>query len=243
MASPQLENGYTKIANELLEKIAALPISGSEFRVLLYVMRKTYGWGKKSDMISLSQFARGTGLPRRNVIRAIQSLVVKRPLIKDGSTYKLNKKWHQWLVVKRPPPSGQNGRSSGQTTTKSSGQLTPYKRNKSERTKENFSSDSVEYRLSELLLGLIRERNPSHKQTNLQSWAKNIDLTIRIDKRPPELIEQVIKWSQSDRFWKNNILSTGKLREKFDQLVLKMDDTRHGGVNHSQNSWEHVPQL
>ena len=45
---------------------------------------------------------------------------------------------------------------------------------------------------------------------------------IRLDKRKPERIEAVIYWCQQDPFWQSNILSTEKLREKFDQLELRM---------------------
>lgn len=45
---------------------------------------------------------------------------------------------------------------------------------------------------------------------------------IRMDKRDPAEIEKVITWCQQDPFWQNNILSTNKLRIRFDQLVLKM---------------------
>jgi len=48
------------------------------------------------------------------------------------------------------------------------------------------------------------------------------DVTIRIDHRSPEDIRRVIEWCQSDPFWQSNILSTAKLREKFDQLTVKM---------------------
>jgi len=89
-------------------------------------------------------------------------------------------------------------------------------------TIKTFSSDSIELRLSELLLGKILSRNQKHKKPNLQTWAKDVDLMIRIDHRTPEEIRAIIEWCQDDPFWKNNILSTGKLREKFDQLSLKM---------------------
>lgn len=49
---------------------------------------------------------------------------------------------------------------------------------------------------------------------------------IRIDGRTPDEIRAVIEWTQQDTFWMNNILSTGKLREKFDQLMLKMGGRR-----------------
>ena len=53
---PQLENGYTKIANELLEAIAAIRIPGEAMQVLLVIIRKTYGYCKKKDAISISLF-------------------------------------------------------------------------------------------------------------------------------------------------------------------------------------------
>ena len=44
---------------------------------------------------------------------------------------------------------------------------------------------------------------------------------IRLNNRKPEKIKEIIKWCQKDKFWQNNILSTQKLREQFDQLGLK----------------------
>ena len=63
MASPQLEDGYTQISNELLEALCWMNLSPYEWRVLLWILRKTYGWKKKTDWISLSQFSKETGLP------------------------------------------------------------------------------------------------------------------------------------------------------------------------------------
>jgi len=85
-----------------------------------------------------------------------------------------------------------------------------------------FLSDSIEVRLSELLLKKILSRNPNFKQPNIQSWAKDIFLMIRTDKRKPDDIQQVIEWCQNDPFWKGNVLSTQKLRKQFDQLWEKM---------------------
>jgi len=96
--------------------------------------------------------------------------------------------------------------------------------------------NSDEFRLSELLLNLILERKPDFKKPHLQSWSKHIDRMIRLDKRTPERIEAVIRWSQKDPFWQNNILSAEKLREKFDQLELKMNYGRSRiSENHEQS--------
>ena len=89
--------------------------------------------------------------------------------------------------------------------------------------KKIYSLNSDEFRLSELLLSLILKRNPKYKKPDLQIWAKHINRMIRLDSRKTDDIEVVIKWSQVDLFWQNNIISTQKLREKFDQLKMKLE--------------------
>ena len=76
--------------------------------------------------------------------------------------------------------------------------------------------------LSELLYEKILEHNPEHKKPDLSNWSKHIDLMIRIDKRNPDKIREVIEWCQADDFWYKNILSTEKLRKQYDQLIIKM---------------------
>ena len=88
--------------------------------------------------------------------------------------------------------------------------------------------NSHEFRLSQLLLDLILERKPDFKKPNLQRWAVHIDRMVRLDGREPARVEAVIRWCQQDPFWQSNILSTAKLREKFDQLELKMKGSQYG---------------
>ena len=88
--------------------------------------------------------------------------------------------------------------------------------------KNKFSDDAIEIELACELYNLILLNNETYKKPNLQTWAKHIDLMIRVDKRNTRDISTVIKWSQQDTFWKTNILSTTKLREKYDQLTVKM---------------------
>lgn len=101
---------------------------------------------------------------------------------------------------------------------------------------KTFSSDSDEYRLSEKLFTLIRQNNPTAKEPNLQSWAKEADLMIRVDHRTPEEILRLIEWSQADHFWHRNILSMGKLREKFDKLTLEAKGGNSGNKGKPSNA-------
>jgi malonyl CoA-acyl carrier protein transacylase len=87
--------------------------------------------------------------------------------------------------------------------------------------KKSFCPESDEVKLSLLLLEKMKLNNPTCKEPNIQVWAKSIDKLIRIDSKSVEEITRVINWCQKDNFWSKNILSTEKLRARFDQLILK----------------------
>jgi len=109
---------------------------------------------------------------------------------------------------------------------------------------KDFSPNSDEFRLSLLLFSLIRERNSNHrkevsteKQINIlmQKWSVHINLLIRKNERSPEQIEKIIRWSQEDDFWQDNILSTDKLRKQFDQLEVRSNKSIGGSSTLQHN--------
>jgi phage replication O-like protein O len=66
------------------------------------ILRKTYGWHKKQDRISLSQFSQLTGLKRQNVLRAINNLSSKKIIgvikndVSQINIYNINKDFDEW---------------------------------------------------------------------------------------------------------------------------------------------------
>lgn len=61
-----------------------LPLLGEvELKVLLVIIRKTFGWHKIRDRISLSQMEKFTGSSRRNIIDAVESLQSKGLILKE----------------------------------------------------------------------------------------------------------------------------------------------------------------
>ena len=104
--NPQLEDGYTRVANELFDAIIRARLNRRQYAVLLAVTRKTYGYNRKTARISIRQVAAMTGLERSNVIRTINRLVKMSVLIRnemptsrDGAQVfemGLNKHYDQW---------------------------------------------------------------------------------------------------------------------------------------------------
>lgn len=102
MADPQLENGYVRIATELLEALAHHSIPSSPRQILDVILRKTYGYQKAKDAISTSQFIRFTGLSRGAVIQARRRLAQMRIIGVDNPghskplIYSIQKDYHKW---------------------------------------------------------------------------------------------------------------------------------------------------
>jgi phage replication O-like protein O len=100
MANPQLENGYTKVANEIFEALAGIRIPGEARQVLDVIFRKTYGFNKKEDKISLSQFCILTHLRDCDVCRAINKLINMNIVSKKANLvaniYRFNKDFTTW---------------------------------------------------------------------------------------------------------------------------------------------------
>ena len=127
-----------------------------------------------------------------------------------------------------------NGESNGQVTVRGEvkqqcadtnnnvNNVKNVKKSISSLSSNKFADDAIEISLACELYDLILLNNPKSKEPNFQVWAKQIDLMIRVDNRSVFDIQGVIQWSQKDSFWQANILSTKKLREKYDQLTMKM---------------------
>ena len=114
MASPQLEHGHTRIANELLEQLALVPMSGVCLRVVLYVIRVTYGYGRKDAPMSIVDIATNTSSTRSYVSEALNWLEGSKIITRNGRNIGIQKDWEQWKSVRKC------GRKRPQTPTKTS---------------------------------------------------------------------------------------------------------------------------
>lgn len=104
MASPQREHGYTAIANEIMEALCAFRIPGNARQCLDVILRKTYGYGKKDDKISLSQFCLLAKMPKQEVCRSLRKLAKMNLIIGKKANvkctlYRFNKDFDTWKTI------------------------------------------------------------------------------------------------------------------------------------------------
>lgn len=164
MASPQKENGFTPIANEILEELVKIDLLGAELRVLLFIIRKTYGYRKKQDRISYTQFEKGTGISRQTINKTIKNLMAKGLIVKiclpgGNMGYSFIKDHENWVVKTHLLVKGK-WETSQDVFTKTSKDVLTHKRKK-EITKEIAEHSSADVIV---LLDIFSIINPAVKR-------------------------------------------------------------------------------
>lgn len=103
MAKPDIEDGHIDIANDLSEALMRVNLSGYQYRVIWCIFRKTYGWHKSTDKISLTQFEKMTRVERRHIYRALKKLEALNMIVIDRcnrvNTYKFNSDYDTWKII------------------------------------------------------------------------------------------------------------------------------------------------
>lgn len=90
------DNGYTRIANELLDALLAADLTKHQYKVALAIVRKTYGFNKSFDRITNSQIAELTNLPETRVSTAKNQLLDMRIITTEGRKIGPNKVLSEW---------------------------------------------------------------------------------------------------------------------------------------------------
>lgn len=142
--APQLEDGYTRIANELFEAILVFGFTQRQVLVIFAVIRKTYGYGKKQDDMSAAQIGEICNVGRNHVTEVIVQLVQMNVLTRAPGSYGLvigiNKAHKKWMKLEGSPKSGLvKVVPNRDTPSPKSGQVDSPK---SGHTKENLSKEN-----------------------------------------------------------------------------------------------------
>lgn len=104
-----LDGGYAKVTNLLAEALCRAPLSGSELRVVWFIIRRTYGHNNvhndrqfKGDLLPAVDVSSAIGMPQRTVESALSNLVKSnviwkiRPANEVHCLYGLNPEVASW---------------------------------------------------------------------------------------------------------------------------------------------------
>lgn len=229
-----------QLPNSVVDELLA-DLTGAELKCYLYVLRKTKGWNKEEDAISVSQFMKVTRLSNRKVIDACERLVelglleqkigsnkIKVFSVKDYKTSSseessLVKKVHSGSeesslsVVKKVHTQNNNINN----TTKNNNTSSSEKNFQTEQKAKKYSFSPDDMRAAEWIFELLKKLNPEFKVKSMDSWANCVRLMRERDGRTHRDICELFQWANQDSFWSLNILSPSSLREKWVQLSIK----------------------
>lgn len=91
-----LEDGYTRIANDLFEAVMCADLTARQLKVVMAIIRKTYGFGKKLDRITNTQIAEITGIHHTHVCKAKNEMIAMNIVISSGNKIGINKDFTEW---------------------------------------------------------------------------------------------------------------------------------------------------
>ena len=93
-----LDDGYARLSNTLIEAYAGADLTKRHFKVLLAILRKTYGWNKPMDRISDSQISEIAKLPVKRCNEAKLELVRMGLIHQQGGMFGPNKNISEWRI-------------------------------------------------------------------------------------------------------------------------------------------------
>lgn len=241
--SIQVEDGYTRTANAIVEAFMRAPLTSREARVIRVIERMTYGWNKPEDWIAASVISDKTGMPEGKCSETLNNLIRKKVVTRNGggrSPVRINKEVSEWDFTaqrarvtpkQKPNPEWSESPQDGVSQSPQDG-VTPKDRKDtlepkgskptSKKSPRKKWGEEIDHELAEFMFTTLTAHLTNPKRKNMTSWANEIRLMRTIDQRRPDQIRYLCKWIARDSFWRGNVMCPAKLREKWDQLESKV---------------------
>lgn len=248
-----------QVPNALIDEVVA-DLSGAELKCYLFIVRKTVGWNKESDAISISQFMSALKLSNKTVVDACKrlaelGLVLQKTGVRNTNIFSLNlcknftseenshvKKVQATSVkTSQDPVKKLHTQSNNTKNTKQNNNILSSEMQASPTSKaKKYKFSETDLRLAKDMFAKILAINPNHKEPNFEDWANTIRLISERDGKSYQDIFDLFCWANQDDFWKANILSPSSLREKWDKLWIKMSTTKQSrprGADNMSAEW------
>jgi phage replication O-like protein O len=236
---PQCEDGYTRIANELLDALCKIRVPGESMQIFLAILRKTYGYGKKTDRIALSQLAEMTGIVKTHISRSLEKLIEIGIVTKEGNgtyvTYGINKHYAKWTPLPKKVTVTQKGNKVtiiGNEVTKEGNEKLPIKVNtkeKKEILQKKLSKEKVMFEICIAWKAFIEMRKAIKKPMTQYAMKLRVNDLIRLQSKGNDPVA-VLNQSTSSCWQDLYPLKEGKkepkrgLSDDFEKTLLGTDE-------------------
>lgn len=234
MPNPQAENGHIDIANEIAEALAKTQLSGYESRVLWVLWRKTYGWHKRSDRISISQFSQATGIPRRHIHKTLKRLVDRNIVTKNCNSFitkwAFQKDYSKWKLVTKISNKPKPLPISTATVTENSNKLVTENGAHKRKERKNTKEKKIQTQGSEVdnLIQIYKDTYPEHievyktggiiKMRSLITLALSEGMSVKAIIKRIEEAKTGTPWEIISNNWLNK---HKKEKKSYDKLIKK----------------------
>lgn len=165
MADVQLDFGFTRIANSILDNLAMQPLNGTQWRIICTVWRYTYGFSRKNHSLSEGFISNATGVHKKQIQREMNELincgilkVVKEATFTTPRTIQFNKNFDKWVVTKKLPANKKDTHTGSELVTPTGSELvTQDKKDLKKILKKDLSLEIENFRQRYDFLNLVDE--------------------------------------------------------------------------------------
>ena len=230
---------FTRFPNTIIDQHMK-ELTGAEYKLLSIIVRKTVGYQKTVDRISISQFMDISGLSNKGVTKGIKGLVEKGLVIKHGDSTKMNAftvSEHVFTYEKSSQGTDSLVNKSHKPYEKSS-QKSPEAYEETshtkEREKEKRKESATPARNSQNDPGIVARHlyekiQSKHDNMNVpkpswSEWEREIKSIFSTYNCSASLVINVINWALTNDFWRSKIRDAAYLKKKFQTLKSQMDE-------------------
>jgi len=244
-ATPQLEHGFVRIANGVFKSLARIKLGSYHSRILFVIFLKTYGFNKKEDWVSNSQFVLGTGISASHVSRTIKELIEMNIVTKGGNKVSFQKDSRLWKELPKGARShhvtkGGNSVTKGGNSKLPKGAYTIDTLTKDTIQKTIISKDitkPIGFDSRKVGMDVFASKGNAAVSTIItrleQHLGGKLDGSVRnnrnfashlLKKYTHDQIEAIFKALPLSKFWAGKITSTQSLYNHASQIINSLQD-------------------
>lgn len=215
-----VENGFTRIANDLVLQLCKTDLNKRESKVMFAIIHKTLGFNKACDWVCRDQITELTGIAANHVSEVIKNLVERNILYRVGRSIGVNNVVSDWLNDDQKP-----SKSASENCSKSNQKSLPRDGEKSPETgtRKSLPRDAIVPKQ-----GLISPETGTHKRQDTitkdnNTKNKGLDLSVLPEWLSVQTVQDFIEYRKT--------IKKPVTQVALSRLISKLDGFRQQGAD------------